>query len=305
MRFRKFHGAGNDFILVRDLDARMGPPETLPKDLVTALCDRHTGVGGDGVIRIIGATADADTAKAGAAYRFDLYNADGLPAEVSGNGIRCLVALERSEGGLGDGEVAILTGGGLVRAIVDGSRISVDMGVATMTREEIPMTGSGPALRATVDIDGVEVPGTGVGIGNPHFVVFVSDLGRPLDADVVRELGPRLETHADFPARVNVEFVEIASPVEVRVRTWERGVGETQACGSGACAVVVAAAALQRTGSHVIVQELGGELEIEIDAGGHVWLSGPAEESFAGEVDRSWLEVRGLSSHTTLVAEAT
>lgn len=304
MRFRKFHGAGNDFILLSDLDARLGPPESLPQELVVALCDRHTGIGADGVIRIIGGSADPQTVAAGASYRFDLYNADGLPAEVSGNGVRCLVALERSEGRIADGDVAILTGGGVVRAVVDGTRISIDMGVTTMTREKIPMRGSGSALRATVDVGGAEILGTGIGIGNPHFVVFVSDLGRPLDADVVRELGPRLETHPEFPERVNVEFVEVVSPVELRVRTWERGVGETQACGSGACAVVAAASALQRTGPHVVVQELGGELELEIDAGGHVWLTGPVEESFSGEVDRAWLTTRGLAQHVGVVSEA-
>lgn len=305
MRFRKWHGAGNDFILLGDLDARMGPAESIPPELVSALCDRHTGVGADGVIRVIGAPADPQAVADGAAYRFDLYNADGLPAEVSGNGVRCLVALERSEGRIGDGEHRILTGGGIVRAVLDGTRISVDMGRATMLREEVPMTGAGPSLRATIDVDGVEVVGTAVGIGNPHFVVFVSDLGRPLDADVVRDLGPRIETHPDFPARVNVEFVEVASPVNLRVRTWERGVGETLACGSGACAVVVAAAALERAGEHVIVEELGGSLELEIDAGGHVWLTGPAEEVYSGEIDRAWLESRGLDAHVALVAEAT
>ena len=298
MRFRKFHGAGNDFIMLSDLDARMGPVESLPPGLVSALCDRHSGVGADGVIRVMGGVEGAD-------YRFDLYNADGLPAEVSGNGVRCLVALEQSEGRIQGGECKILTGGGVVRAVVDGKRISVDMGRATMLREEVPMKGTGPSLRAAIDVDGVEVVGTGVGIGNPHFVIFVSDLGRPLDTALVRELGPRIETHADFPSRVNVEFVEVVSPVNLRVRTWERGVGETLACGSGACAVAVASAALERTGEHVIVEELGGELELEIDAGGHVWLTGPAEEVFAGEVDRGWLDARGLAAYVALVAEAT
>jgi diaminopimelate epimerase len=305
MRFRKFHGAGNDFILLSDLDGRMGRAESLLPGLVSALCDRHTGIGADGVIRVIAGTADQQAAAAGADYRFDLYNADGLPAEVSGNGVRCLVALEQSEGRIHDGESRILTGGGLVRALVDGKRISIDMGRATMLREEVPMTGSGPSLRATIDVDGVEIVGSGVGIGNPHFVIFVSDLGRPLDGDLVRELGPRIETHPEFPARVNVEFVEVTSPVNLRVRTWERGVGETQACGSGACAVAVASAALERTGEHVVVDELGGELELGIDAGGHVWLMGPVEEVFAGEIDRAWLEARGLAEHDALVAEAT
>lgn len=167
------------------------------------------------------------------------------------------------------------------------------------------MKGTGPSLRAAIDVDGHEIVGTAVGIGNPHFVIFASDLGRPLDAELVRDLGPRIETHPDFPARVNVEFVEVVSPVNLRVRTWERGVGETLACGSGACAVAVASAALERTGEHVIVEELGGELELEIDAAGHVWLTGPAEEVYSGEIDRGWLEARGLNAHVALVAEAT
>jgi diaminopimelate epimerase len=305
MRFRKYHGAGNDFVMLSDLDARLGPAASLPPELVSAVCDRHTGVGADGVIRIVAAAADAEATAAGAAYRFDLYNADGLPAEVSGNGVRCLVALERADGRIADGEHKILTGGGVVRAVLDGTRISVDMGRASTLREDVPMKGSGPSLRASIDVDGLEIVGSGVGIGNPHFVIFVSDLGRPLDRDLVHDLGPRIETHPDFPARVNVEFVDVESPVKLRVRTWERGVGETMACGSGACAVAFASAALQRTGEHVIVEELGGELELEIDGGGHVWLTGPAEEVFAGEIDRSWLRSRGLDRHAELVTEAT
>ena len=303
MRFQKYHGAGNDFLMVVDLDGRMGQAESLDPDLVRALCDRHTGVGADGVIRIIGASADPDATAAGAAYRFDLYNADGLPAEVSGNGVRCLVALERAAGRIDEGEQRILTGGGVVRARTDeAGRISVDMGAASLRRENVPMSGSGSSLRTTISLDGDDIPGTAVGIGNPHFVIFVSDIGRALDAELVRDLGPRIETHPDFPARTNVEFVEIESPIKLRVRTWERGVGETLACGSGACAVAVASAALERTGEHVIVEELGGELEIEIEPGGHVWLTGPAEEVFSGEIDRAWLDSRGLSRHAELVS---
>jgi diaminopimelate epimerase len=302
LRFLKFHGAGNDFVMLPDLDARLGPAGSLPTELVAALCDRHTGVGADGVIRIISASADSAAAEAGALYRFDLYNADGLPAEVSGNGVRCLVALERSEGRITDGEHKILTGGGIVRAVLDGNRISVDMGTASLRREDVPMSGSGSSLRAPVTVDGAEIVGTGVGIGNPHFVIFVSDIGRPLDGDLVRDLGPRIETHPDFPSRVNVEFVDVETPVKLRVRTWERGVGETLACGSGACAVAVASAALERTGEHVIVEELGGELECEVDASRHVWLTGPVEEVFAGEIGRSWLTARGLERHAELVS---
>ncbi|MGH2760889.1 MAG: diaminopimelate epimerase [Actinomycetota bacterium] len=305
MRFRKYHGTGNDFILVTDLDARMGPPGSLPSDLVVALSDRHTGIGGDGVIRVIAPSGDPEAAAGGADYRFDLYNSDGSRAEVSGNGLRCLVAAERREGRAGDGELKILTGANLVTVrSADRGRIAVDMGEPKVRRQDVPMAGSGPSLRVDIDVDGRTIPASGVSMGNPHVVVFVSDLGAALDDDLVHGLGPRLEHHPDFPQRTNVEFVEIVSPTQLRLRTWERGAGETLACGSGACASAVAAAALERTGPHVLVDVLGGELEVEVEPAGHVWLTGGAEEIFAGEVDRDWLEARGLSHHADLVAGA-
>lgn len=299
MRVHKYHGAGNDFVLLADLDGRIGP---LEPELVVSLCERNTGVGADGVVRIVGAAADDEAREAGAAYRFDLYNADGLPAEVSGNGVRCVVAFERDSGRIGDGEVRILTGGGPVVAVLDGSRISVDMGEVRTQRPEVPMRGRGSALRAEVEVAGTTVVGSGVNVGNPHFAIFVSDLGRGLDDELVRELGPAIETHPDFPERVNVEFVEVVEPVRLRVRTWERGVGETMACGSGACAAAFASAALQRSGEHVIVEEPGGELEIEVDAGGHVWLTGPAEGVFAADIDGAWLAARGLDRFVSALA---
>jgi diaminopimelate epimerase len=306
MRFRKYHGTGNDFILITDLDGRMGVPGSLPPELVVALCDRHTGIGGDGVIRVVAPDGDAETAAAGADYRFDLYNSDGSRAEVSGNGLRCLVAAERREGRIGEGDLTILTGANVVSVrTADRGRIAVDMGVPKLRREDVPMVGSGPSLRVEVDVDGDVVPASGVSIGNPHLVVFASDLGRQLDDDLVRGLGPRIEHHKDFPQRTNVEFVVVESPTQLRLRTWERGAGETLACGSGASAAAVASAALERTGPHVLVQVLGGELEVDVEPSGHVWLTGDAEEIFAGEVDRTWLEARGLAHHVELVAKAT
>jgi diaminopimelate epimerase len=198
-----------------------------------------------------------------------------------------------------------LTGGGVVTArTVDAGRISVDMGQPSLRAADVPMAGSGLSLRTSVRVDGLDVPGTGVGIGNPHFVVFISDLGRDLDEALVRDLGPRIETHRDFPQRTNVEFVDVESATRLRVRTWERGVGETLACGSGACAAAVASAARERTGRHVVVSELGGELEVEWEDAGSVWLTGPAEEVFAGEIDRAWLQARGLGRYIELVAPA-
>src|SRR5438094_9886933 len=247
MQFRKYHGAGNDFVMVEDLDARMGSPGGLPSDLVCALCDRHTGVGADGVIRVLSGDGDA-------AFRMDYYNADGGEAEMCGNGIRCLVHLERRAGRIGEGDHRIETKTRVVTVRTTGARrYTVDMGE--------------PALRPqVVMLDGQSFSGTNVSMGNPHFVLFVSDL----DDDLVGGLGPRLEVHPDFPNRTNVEFAVVEGATRLRLRVWERGVGETLACGSGTCATVVASATLERTGPHVLVEVPGGELEVEWDAPGHV-----------------------------------
>jgi diaminopimelate epimerase len=151
-----------------------------------------------------------------------------------------------------------------------------------------------------VSLDDRLVEGTIVSMGNPHFVLFV---GEATD-EMVLGLGPRLERHPDFPQRTNVEFVVVEGATDIRMRVWERGIGETLSCGSGACAAVVAAASLERTGPHVRVHVPGGELEVEWEVPGDVWLTGPAEEVFTGEIDRAWLEARGLAQHVSLVAEA-
>jgi diaminopimelate epimerase len=283
MRFKKFHGAGNDFVMISDLDGRLGPPESLPADLVSALCDRHRGVGADGVIRIMSAES--------ATRRMDYYNADGGPAEMCGNGIRCLVIHELRAGTLEEGVHHILTGAGLVTVRTEGRRrVTANMGVPVLQG------------RHEADLGGSIVPGYNVSMGNPHFVVFLSEFGRAMDDDTVLGVGPRLEVHRDFPNRTNVEFVDIVNATRINMRVWERGVGETLACGSGACAAAVAAISLERVGPHLVVDVPGGELEVEWEAGGPVWLTGPAEEVFAGEIDRDWLEARGLTKHAELVA---
>jgi diaminopimelate epimerase len=303
MRFHKYHGCGNDFVMIEDLDGRLGPPESLPHALVAALCDRRKGVGADGVVRIIGREGDPSTASAGATFRLDYYNAEGAPAGMCGNGIRCLAALEKRAGRF-EGEQLVNSGSRVVAvsALSEGT-FRVDMGEPSFDRAAVPMTGTGPALRADVSLDGEMLTGTGVSMGNPHLVLFLSDIDREMTDEVVHTLGSRLERHPDFPERTNVEFVDVVSPTELRMRVWERGIGETQACGSGACAVAVAAAALERTGPHVIVAQPGGELEIDWTEGGRVWLTGPAEEVFEGEVDAAWLEARGLQRFGELVRE--
>jgi diaminopimelate epimerase len=271
MRFSKYHGAGNDFVMLEDLASRLGEAGTLPPKLVAALCDRHNGVGADGLIRIL----PDDTA----AFRMDYYNADGGEAEMCGNGIRCLVHLEREAGRLDDGDHKIATKTRMVTVRTTGARrYTVDMGQ--------------PVLRPqTVMLDGENLAGTNVSMGNPHFVLFVPEL----TDDLVLGLGPRLERHPDFPDRTNVEFAVVESATALRLRVWERGVGETLACGSGTCATVAAAATLERTGRHVVVDVLGGELEVEWDDAGDMWLTGEAEHVFDGEIDPAWLQRRGLS----------
>jgi diaminopimelate epimerase len=257
----------------------MGAPGALPSVLVAALCDRHTGIGADGVIRVLAGEDGAD-------FRMDYYNADGSEAEMCGNGIRCLVHLERRAGRLGEGDHFIATKTRVVTVRTTGARrYTVDMGE--------------PVLRPQmVSVDGETYSGTNVSMGNPHFVLFVPELSD----DLVLGLGSRLEVHPDFPNKTNVEFAVVENATKLRLRVWERGIGETLACGSGTCAAVVASATLERTGPHVLVTVPGGELEVEWDQPGHVWLTGPAEEVFTGEIDRDWLAARGLEIHTELLS---
>jgi diaminopimelate epimerase len=277
MRFSKYHGAGNDFVMLTDLEGRLGPAGSLPGDLVSALCDRHKGVGADGVIRIVG-------------RYMDYYNADGSVAEMCGNGIRCLVLHEQDAGRLDTGEHVIETLAGTVLVKPAGrGRFTVDMGQ--------PLS----SANIEVDLAGDTFAGTAVSMGNPHLVLFVDEIGRALDDTTVLGLGPQLEVHPNFPNHTNVEFVRVAGATSIEMRVWERGCGETLACGSGICAAAVAAAARERTGPHVAVTMPGGELEVEIDEGRHVWLTGPAEKVFDGEIDRTWLEIRNLAKHVGLI----
>lgn len=297
MRFRKYHGIGNDFVLLEDVAAAMGPAGSLPRDLVAALCDRHTGIGADGVIRIIGADADPETASADAALRMDYYNADGGPAEMCGNGIRCLAVLAHRIGCIEPGPHRVLTGAGVLTVVLDpdGRTVSVDMGEPRLDRADVPMAGDGPALRVGVETRDGTVEGTGVSMGNPHFVVFTADLGRAADDELVRGLGPAIECHPAFPKRTNVEFVDVLSEEEISMRVWERGVGETLACGTGACAAAVASAALGRTKRRVAVRLPGGTLDVLWGEDGRVWMTGGAEEVFEGVVDPAWIAARGLT----------
>jgi len=275
VEFVKSHGAGNDFVLIADLDDRMG---LLDPKLVAALCDRHQGVGADGLIRI----AHAD----GADFFMDYYNADGGVAEMCGNGIRCLAKYVADRGMATGDRLRVDTRAGVKNLVLyrdaDGlvDRVRVDMGAPILERAQIPVGGEGDPLHVGVEAEGHRFEAACVSMGNPHAVVFVDRLA----AVPVERYGPLIETLPVFPSKTNVEFTEVLGPDEVRVRVWERGVGETQACGTGACATAVAANLRGLTGRTVAVHMPGGTLDIEW-TDETVFLTGPVVEVFRGTFD--------------------
>ena len=275
IRFVKYQATGNDFLIIDEID------EPAPEVNVPALCDRWTGAGADGVIRI--------TRGASAPFRFDLTNADGSPAEMSGNGMRCLGAYLWEGGRLDvDGvDVETPAGGRRVTLERDGDRVvgaTVEMGAPNFTKAAIPMFG--PAwetfLDQPVDVGGgLTFAGSALSMGNPHLVLFVDE---DPERYHLEHLGPALEHHALFPERTNVEFARVDED-GIRVRVWERGVGETLACGTGACAVAVASSESGRTGATTTVRFRGGPLEVERREDGGVLLRGPVEHVYDGIAD--------------------
>jgi diaminopimelate epimerase len=275
MRFAKYQGIGNDFVMLADPDDEV----TLTPALVRRLSDRRFGIGADGVIRVSHGD-DSD-------LFMDYVNADGSVGEVCGNGIRCLALFARAER-LTDAttlRVGTRAGTKLVRVLADG-RVEVDMGPPGFAPAEIPVRWEGEhALDVKLELPGEVVEVACLSMGNPHAVLFVDDPA----AAPVGTLGPALESHASFPNKTNVEFVRVLSAGRVYMRVWERGVGETLACGSGACAAAVAARLLADTRGSVVVALPGGELEVSwsgsLSEEAPVLLTGPAAESFRGEID--------------------
>lgn len=275
MKFAKYHGIGNDFVMLADPDDRL----SLEPGLVRALCDRRFGVGGDGVIRVA-------PGRDGAELFMDYVNSDGSVGEMCGNGIRCLALFAREEGLAAGTELEVETRAGLRVLEIDGDRVRVDMGRPAFRPEEVPVAwGGDDALHVPIQVGDEVVEAACLATGNPHAVLFVED---PAIAPVT-ELGPALETHPIFPNGANVEFVRVASPQRVEMRVWERGSGETLACGTGACAAAVAARLLGGADERMTVSLPGGELDVEwsgwLDRDASIFLSGPAEKSFEGEID--------------------
>jgi diaminopimelate epimerase len=269
MRFTKMHGMGNDFLVV---DERTDSGRNWP-ELARRLCDRRRGVGADGILLI------GEASRGG--LRMRLFNADGSEAENCGNGVRC-VALLAVRQGLAGPRVTWETGAGPVVTVVrEDGMVTVDMGSPRFAPAEIPVDVPGEdALEVEIELPGVVVRASCVGMGNPHCVVQVGDV----EQAPVGDWGPLIEHHRLFPARTNVEFVSVVSPRHVLQRTFERGVGETDACGTGACATVVALRrrGLVETAADVTLR--GGTLHIEWSDGGSVLMTGPAQAVYEGEL---------------------
>ncbi|MDB5393496.1 MAG: diaminopimelate epimerase [Rhodospirillales bacterium] len=269
--FRKMHGLGNDFIV---FDARLRPLVLTPDD-TRALADRHTGIGADTIVVI----EPAGDLPADVSVRF--VNADGGDIGTCGNASRCVAALLFAE--TGRDQVRIATAVGILDAWKDGTDVAVDMGPPKLDWLQIPVTHAVDTLH--LPITGPLFDPVGVNMGNPHAVFFVPDaeavdiatLGRPVEHDLL------------FPERVNVEVATVQAWDRIRMRVWERGVGVTQACGSGACATLVAAVRRGLTGRKAMLVLDGGDLMIEWRDDDHVIMTGPAATSFTGEIDESLL----------------
>jgi len=269
MRFTKMHGTGNDYVYVDLFDETVADAEALAR----VVSDRHTGIGADGLILLAPAeTDDADVAMI-------MYNADGSRAEMCGNGIRCLAALARAHGRTDRNPMRVETDAGVKEVEVRKEGARVDMGDPEFDPKKIPVKLPGPrVVDATIEVGGQSLSMTCVSMGNPHAVVYVEDVAA---VDLAR-IGPAFEHHELFPQRVNVSFAEVKDPGHVRQRTWERGSGETRACGTGACAVCVAGVLTGRTAPRLRSRLPGGELFLEWDDEGRVFMTGPVVEVFAG-----------------------
>jgi diaminopimelate epimerase len=275
MKFTKMHGAGNDYVYVDCFTETLSQPA---EKLAVAIADRHFGVGGDGLILIEPSTvADA---------RMRMFNADGSQAEMCGNGIRCVAKYVYDHGICRSDSLKIETACGVLQLSVQTragkvESVTVDMGEPITNAEKVPTTlSSESVVDLPAEFAGHEFRVTAVSMGNPHCVIFVPQA----TDELVLGLGPKIETDPRFPNRTNVEFVEVVSPSELRQRTWERGSGETLACGTGASAVCVAGVLSGRCEREVLIHLRGGDLKLRWDPeSNHVFMTGGAAEVFCGD----------------------
>jgi diaminopimelate epimerase len=271
--FTKMHGLGNDFIV---FDAPAGG-ELPTAEQWRRLSARNTGIGFDQAL-VLENPRRPDTA---VFYR--IFNRDGLEVEQCGNGARCIAALLHRQGRAPSGGVTMDSPGGLIKARVQGpNSVSVDIGVPNFDPQSLPFDASSESHVYPLEVAGSEVEIGAVSVGNPHAVLTVASV----DAAPVDRLGPAIESHRRFPKRVNVGFMEIMNRTRIRLRVYERGTGETLACGTGACAAVAVGRRHGRLDPEVQVQLRGGELRVNwAGPGEHIWMTGPAEVAFVGHVE--------------------
>lgn len=279
MKFTKMQGCGNDYVYVNGMQEVM-PAEKKP-EAVRFLSDRHFGIGGDGVI-FINAASEAD-------FEMEMYNADGTRSEMCGNGIRCVGKFVYDKGLTDKTKITVVSAGQIkyldlqVGEKGQVESVEVNMGSPILAPSQIPAVFDGDVvIDEPILVQGEEYRVTCVSMGNPHAVVFVNQTGE-MDLE---EIGPSFENHPAFPNRTNTEFVEVVDRNHVKMRVWERGTGETLACGTGCCATVVAAVLNGLTDNEVEVEVLGGKIQIFWDREANlVYMTGPATTVFEGEID--------------------
>ncbi|HDP80074.1 MAG TPA: diaminopimelate epimerase [Spirochaetes bacterium] len=274
MKFTKMHGTGNDYIYIDDRKSAIKNPG----EMAVTMSSRHFGIGSDGLILIL-KSKNAD-------FKMRMFNADGSEAEMCGNGIRCFAKYLYDHGLTDKKKISVETPAGIKHLDLtvrkdQVEKVKVDMGEPILMRERIPMKGDpGTVIAESLQLpDGVRFEITAVSMGNPHVVIYVEDVGN----FPVEKYGPMIENHPLFPNRTNVEFVQLVNENEVIQRTWERGSGETMACGTGTSAVTVAGVLNKKNARAITIHLNGGDLEVEWrEDDGHVYLTGPAVEVFQG-----------------------
>ena len=271
MRFWKMHGLGNDYIVVDNKEEKINGKQAA--ELAKRLCERRLSVGADSLLL-------ASSSKA-ADVKMRVFNADGSEAEMCGNGIRCFAKYCYENGIVKKKEFSVETLSGIKNVWLtlrqgEVSVVKVDMGSPSWERSSLPMTGHGTCINVDLMVDSQLFKVTCLSIGNPHCVIFVDKV----DDFPVEQIGRKIEKHEAFPKRTNVGFVQVLNPRELKLRVWERGCGETLACGTGSCAAAAAANKLGKVDSKVTVHVLGGDLKVEVAKS--LFLSGAAEKVFEG-----------------------
>jgi len=273
MQFWKMHGLGNDYIVIDNRDNVLHENDI--NDFARKLCERRFSVGADGLLLVYNSSL--------ADVKMRIFNADGTEAEMCGNGIRCFAKYCYENNIVKKNRMKIETLAGVKDTwltIISGEvkRVKVDMGIPSLKRNSLPMVGKGFCINEELNVDKEKFKVTCLSVGNPHCVIFVDDV----KSFPVHVVGPKIENHSFFPNRINVEFVQVLNKDEISIRVWERGCGETLACGTGACASVVAGNVINKIKNKVTAHLLGGDLDIEFSE--KIFMTGTAEKVYEGKM---------------------